>query len=77
MGCVVPKRHAKRAVTRNLLKRQIRAVFGELAGRLAPGLWLVRLKAPFSPTEFISARSPRLAAAARSELQQLLTRAAV
>ena len=57
LGCVVPKRHARRAVTRSLLKRQIRGAFDRHAAALAGGLWLVRLRAPFRrPTEFVSAR---------------------
>ena len=71
-ACVVPKRHAKRAVTRNLIKRQVRSVFERLGAELPRGLWLVRLKAPFSKTEFISARSAALAAASRVELDGLL-----
>ena len=74
LGCVVPKRHAKRAVTRNLLKRQVRSAFQGLGARLPAGLWLVRLRAPFPKQEFISARSPLLAAAARAELDSLLAR---
>lgn len=76
MGCVVPKRHARRAVTRNLLKRQIRVAFARHAGSLPGGMWLVRLRAPFATTAFISARSPALAAAARTELDALLAAAA-
>jgi ribonuclease P protein component len=72
LGCIVPKRHARRAVTRSLLKRQIRAAFERHAAALPGGLWLVRLRAPFSATEFVSARSPRLASAARTELDRLL-----
>ncbi len=72
MGCVVPKRHAKRAVTRNLLKRQIRAAFVRHAGRLPGGLWLVRLRLGFAAAQFVSARSDLLAAAARAELDRLL-----
>ena len=75
IGCVVPKRHARRAVTRNLLKRQIRASFERHASRLQGGLWLVRLRGSFATTEFISARSIALAQAARSELDGLLSRA--
>ena len=75
IGCVVPKRHARRAVTRNLLKRQIRASFVHHADRLPGGLWLVRLRSGFATTEFISARSPALAQAARAELDGLLSRA--
>jgi ribonuclease P protein component len=75
LGCVVPKRHAKRAVTRNLLKRQIRAVFARHAAQLPAGQWLVRLRSPFAATQFVSARSDALAQAARGELEQLLVRA--
>ena len=75
IGCVVPKRHARRAVTRNLLKRQIRASFERHATGLPGGLWLVRLRATFAATEFISARSTALAQAARAELDALLSRA--
>ena len=74
-ACVVPKRHARRAVTRNLMKRQIRSAFARLGERLPAGLWLVRLRAPFSKTEFISARSTALSLAVRGELDQLLARA--
>ncbi|MBE0548655.1 MAG: ribonuclease P protein component [Rubrivivax sp.] len=76
LGCVVPKRHARRAVTRNLLKRQMRGAFHRHAAALAGGLWLLRLRAPFPATEFVSARSAALAAAAHDELDRLLARAA-
>jgi ribonuclease P protein component len=72
LGAVVPKRHAKRAVTRNLLKRQIRAVMAERCGALASGLWVIRLRAPFDVAQFPSARSQALRDAARAELRQLL-----
>jgi ribonuclease P protein component len=74
LGCVVPKRYARRAVTRNLLKRQARGAFERHAASLPAGVWLLRLRAPFSPTEFVSARSAALAAAARGELDGLLCR---
>ena len=76
IGCVVPKRHARRAVTRSLFKRQIRASFARHAASLPGGLWLVRLRAGFALTEFVSARSSALAHAARTELDGLLARAA-
>ena len=76
IGCVVPKRHARRAVTRNLLKRQIRASFVRHAPALPGGMWLVRLRAGFAVTEFVSARSVALVQAARVELDELLGRAA-
>jgi ribonuclease P protein component len=77
LGYVVPKRHARRAVTRSLLKRQVRGAFAQHAGNLPAGLWLVRLRAPFAVAEFVSARSRALAQAARSELDSLFGRAAV
>jgi len=75
LGAVVPKRHARRAVTRNLLKRQIRAVVGAQAATLATGIWVVRLRAPFDRTAYRSPASDALRCAARIELQQLLSRA--
>jgi ribonuclease P protein component len=74
VGMVVPKRHARRSVTRQLLKRQIRAAFAERPG-MPPGLWVVRLRSPFDRQKFPSAASDALRAAARAELAQLLDRA--
>ncbi|MDG0834803.1 ribonuclease P protein component [Roseateles saccharophilus] len=74
VGIVVPKRHAKRSVTRQLLKRQIRAAFAERPG-MPPGLWVVRLRSPFDRQKFPSAASDALRQAARAELAQLLDRA--
>lgn len=76
VGIVVPKRHAKRSVTRALLKRQIRAAFAERPG-MPPGLWVVRLRSPFDRQKFPSAASDALRQAAREELAQLLDRALV
>ncbi len=70
-GMVVPKRHARRAVTRSLLKRQIRAAFVR-ESRLPGGLWVVRLRAPFDRARFASPASDALRAAARAELDVLL-----
>ena len=75
MGCVVPKRHARRAVTRSLLKRQVHGAFERHAGVLPLGLWLVRLRQPFPVSAFPSARSEALRLAARSELDGLLAQA--
>ena len=71
LGAIVPKRHAKRAVTRNLLKRQIRAAFSA-APQLAAGLWVVRLRAPFDRKLFPSASSDALRHVVRDELVQML-----
>jgi len=76
LGTVVPKRHARRAVTRNLFKRQIHAIFESGAATLPPGLWVVRLRAPFDRKQFISASSDALRLAARTELTQLVGRVA-
>lgn len=78
LGLVVPKRHAKRSVTRQLLKRQMRAVVAEQEMQSRPlnhGLWVLRLRATFEVSQFPSAASAALAAAVRQELQQLLQRA--
>lgn len=76
LGAVVPKRHARRSVTRSLLKRQIRAVVDGHAGALAGGLWVVRLRAPFDRARFASAASDDLKRAARDELEGLIGSAA-
>lgn len=76
VGCVVPKRHARRAVTRNLLRRQIRAAFGRHWARLTPGHWVVRLRAAFDRESFVSADSPGLRRAVAGELDALLARVA-
>lgn len=75
LGCVVPKRHARRAVTRNLLKRHIRSAFARHASGLPAGLWLVRLSAGFPVAQFVSARSKALGRTAALELDALLARA--
>ncbi len=76
LGLVVPKRYAKRAVTRTLLKRHIRAAVAMAATALGPGLWVVRLRTPFARSEFTSAASTRLASAATAELAMLMAAAA-
>ena len=75
LGLVVPKRHARRAVTRTLLKRQIRHVAAAVAPSLEPGLWVVRQRLPFDPKQFPSAASEALKEAARAELRALFERA--
>ena len=75
LGLVVPKRHARRAVTRTLVKRQIRSVAAACAAQLEPGLWVVRQRSPFDPKRFPSAASEALKEAARTELRALFDRA--
>lgn len=76
LGLVVPKKHARRAVTRTLLKRQMRTLMQAQASALPAGLWVLRLKAPFDRKVFVSAASEPLQDLARSELLLLLQRAA-
>lgn len=76
LGLVVPKRHAKRAVTRTLIKRQMRAVMQAQASQLSSGLWVLRLRAPFDRQAFISAASERLRRVVHDELTLLVQRAA-
>jgi ribonuclease P protein component len=76
LGLVVPKRHARKATTRNLLRRQIRGVMARHHARLAHGMWLVRLRAPFDGRSFRSAAPAALRSAVRAELDSLLARAA-
>lgn len=76
MGALVPKRWAKRAVTRNAIKRQIYNVSSEFEPRLPASAHVVRLRSGFDRQQFISASSDRLKLAVRTELQQLFSRAA-
>jgi len=76
LGTVVPKRHAKRAVTRTLMKRQMRAAMERHSPQLAAGLWVLRLRMPFDRQQFPSASSTALRAAVLAELDSVLARAA-
>lgn len=75
LGAMVPKRWAKRAVTRNALKRQIYAVSELYQAQLPVSAYVVRLRSGFDRVQFVSASSDALKLAARTELQQLLERA--
>ena len=76
LGAMVPKRWARRAVTRNAIKRQIYTVSAAPDAGLPRAAHVVRLRAGFDRKEFVSASSDKLKAAVRAELQQLLARAA-
>jgi ribonuclease P protein component len=71
LGVVVPKRWAKRAVTRNTIKRQIYAISTASGCALPVAAHVVRLRAGFDRAEFISATSDKLKIAVRAELQHL------
>ena len=74
IGAMVPKRWARRAVTRNTIKRQIYAVSARFADRLPQAAHVVRLRATFDRKQFISATSEPLKLAVRQELEQLFER---
>ncbi|MEN9905058.1 MAG: hypothetical protein RLZZ555_1623 [Pseudomonadota bacterium] len=71
LGVLVPKRWARRAVTRNALRRQIYAVALELAAGLPQLPMVVRLRSGFSRSDFPSATSDVLKREARAELLSL------
>lgn len=83
-GLVLPKKQARRSVTRSLIRHQAR----EAVRRHAPGLatqdrfgpsldaWVLRLRAPFDRQLFPSAASPALSLAVRLELDELWGRLA-
>ena len=72
---MVPKRWARRAVTRNAIKRQIYNVSSLFEQRLPQAAHVVRLRAGFDRKQFVSASSDALKMAVRSELMELFTRA--
>jgi ribonuclease P protein component len=75
LGAMVPKRWAKRAVTRNAIKRQIYNVSAQFESQLGLGAHVVRLRAGFDRVHFVSASSEALKAAVRTELLSLFARA--
>ena len=76
LGAMVPKRWARRAVTRNTIKRQIYAISEQFEVRLPCAAHVVRLRSGFDRKLFISATSPLLKQAVRLELEQLFEHAA-
>jgi len=75
MGAMVPKRWARRAVTRNAIKRQIYTVSTLFEQRLPQAAHVVRLRSGFDRKQFVSASSDALKVAVRNELIELFTRA--
>ena len=71
IGAVIPKRWAKRAVTRNAIRRQIYQAWSQWLSRLPAGVHVVRLKTGFDTKEFHSATSAAFKTAVRAELNQL------
>jgi ribonuclease P protein component len=71
LGFVVPKRHAKRSVTRNLIRRQIRPAMSAHSPSLGSGVWIVRLRSSFDARQFHSASSEAFKCYMSSELKLL------
>ena len=72
VGAMVAKRWAKRAVTRNTIKRQIYTVSAVLMHDYPKAAFVVRLRKEFSRKEFSSATSSPLKEAVRVELVALM-----
>jgi ribonuclease P protein component len=70
VGVMSAKRFAKRAVTRNLIKRQIYAL--TQTAPLEPAAYVVRLRTAIPRDRFPSASSNALKCLVRAELQELL-----
>jgi ribonuclease P protein component len=75
LGAMVPKRWARRAVTRNAIKRQIYNVGERFCHHLPAAAHVVRLRTTFDRKVYISASSDHLKLAVRQELEQLFERA--
>jgi ribonuclease P protein component len=75
IGAMVPKRWARRAVTRNLIRRQIYSLAQDhLTGEPA-WAYVVRLRRSFPIQGFVAASSAPLKQAVRTQLLALLTQA--
>ena len=77
LGVLLPKRWARRAVTRNAIRRQIYETARPLGVGMPVGAHVVRLRSEFSRKQFPSATSDALKRAVRAELEQLWSRAGV
>lgn len=76
VGVLIPKRWAKRAVTRNTIRRQIYELARSRTAGLPCAAMVVRLRSEFSRKQFVSATSEPLKLAVRAELQALFDRLA-
>lgn len=74
LGAMVPKRWAKRAVTRNAIKRQVYVLSDQLELQLPVAAYVLRLRAAFDRKQFVSATSELLKQAVRTELHTLFAR---
>ncbi len=74
LGVVLPKRWARRAVTRNAIRRQIYETAKQVSGELPQAALVVRLRLEFNRKQFVSASSEVLKRAVRAELELLWVR---
>ena len=72
IGAMVPKRWAKRAVTRNAIKRQIYTVSADFSPKQRQAAFVVRLRRDFSRKVYLSASSDQLKQTVRLELVALM-----
>jgi len=75
MGALTPKRFAKRAVTRNTIRRLVHEATRHWAHELEPCAYVVRLRAVYNTQKFVSATSDALKQAVAQELMQLFKQA--
>lgn len=76
IGLILPKKQARRAVTRNLIRRQAKVCFAAAAAQLPPGDWVLRLRTGYERSTFPSAASRALRDVVRAEIQALFGDAA-
>ena len=74
LGPLIPKKWAKRAVTRNAIKRQIFNVARDFETVLPLGAYVIRLRSGFAKKQFSSASSDHLKQTVREELCQLMAK---
>ncbi|AHB75849.2 hypothetical protein U875_27125 [Pandoraea pnomenusa 3kgm] len=71
IGIVVGKKHAPRAVTRNLIKRQAREMFRQRRAALAGWDFVLRLTRRFDKGTYTAAAAPVLNTLCHAEFTQL------
>jgi ribonuclease P protein component len=75
IGAMVPKKWARRAVTRNLIRRQIYSLAEHHLPAQPAQAYVVRLRRTFSTNQFVAASSTTLRQAVREQLLALLAQA--
>lgn len=75
IGAMVPKKWARRAVTRNLIRRQIYSLAEQHLPEQPAQAYVVRLRRTFLTQKFVAASSAPLKHAVREQLLALLAQA--